>query len=67
MAAYWTNFVKNGDPNGPALPHWPAFGTQGEVLRLDAAVSAGALPGTDKLRIFDSVYDALRSKPISPR
>ena len=67
MAAYWTNFVKNGDPNGPALPHWPAFGTQGEVLRLDAPVSAGALPGTDKLRIFDSVYDALRSKPISPR
>lgn len=24
MQAYWTNFAKTGNPNGSALPHWPA-------------------------------------------
>ncbi|MFO1503200.1 MAG: carboxylesterase family protein [Steroidobacteraceae bacterium] len=25
MATYWTNFAKNGNPDGGGLPHWPAF------------------------------------------
>ena len=25
MQAYWTNFVKNGDPNGPGMPDWKPF------------------------------------------
>ena len=25
MTAYWVNFVKSGDPNGPDLPAWPAY------------------------------------------
>jgi para-nitrobenzyl esterase len=60
MADYWTNFIKTGDPNGDGLTRWPVFGGDGHALHLDGSVLVGPLPGTDKLQVFDAVYDAIR-------
>jgi para-nitrobenzyl esterase len=33
MSAYWVQFARNGDPNGEALPEWPAYDTKnGRIL-----------------------------------
>ncbi len=40
MASYWTNFARNGNPNGGNLVQWPDIGS-GRFLALDVASGGG--------------------------
>jgi len=61
MASYWTNFVKSGNPNGRGLPTWPAYhGSDVGVMFLRDPPGIGGVPGLDRLRVFDTVYEAVR-------
>jgi len=61
ISTYWTNFAKTGNPNGPGLPPWPAYGSGDgyQVMHLDA--SPGAAPDSHRGR-----YEFLDQPPPAP-
>jgi len=60
MAGYWVNFARTGDPNGAGLPTWIPFGEQQQALVLGNVISATPTPFDPQLRVFDTVYAAVR-------
>jgi para-nitrobenzyl esterase len=57
VVAYWTNFVKTGDPNGAGLPSWPAFTeARPEVMHLRANPKAGPVGNPDQLKALDAYF-----------
>ena len=55
MAAYFANFVKTGNPNGPGLPEWPEFGKTRQVMHLDAASKAAPEKHRARYEFLESV------------
>jgi para-nitrobenzyl esterase len=67
IGAYWTNFARTGDPNGPGLPHWPTYNAAGnepdqwQVMHLDA--TSEAKPDTQRNRYL--FLDQVWGKPAN--
>jgi len=54
MSAYWVQFVKTGDPNGPGLPPWGSFSGEHPVtLIFDDSSKAVLLPNK---KVLDFLY-----------
>ncbi|MGB6450954.1 MAG: carboxylesterase family protein [Steroidobacteraceae bacterium] len=57
ISSFWVNFARTGNPNGPGLPHWPAFNTTTQqVMVLDSHPSARPLPNWRKLEALDAYF-----------
>lgn len=50
LRAYWTNFAKTGDPNGPGLPLWEANSNREHLLLIsNVGISSSADPWSERL------------------
>lgn len=57
LPEYWSNFARNGDPNGAGLPAWPSFReSRDKVMILGAELRAEAIPDEGNLRKIDRIY-----------
>jgi len=57
MQAYFVNFIKSGNPNGPGLPNWPAYasGSNYERMQIDVESKAAPEPHRDRYLALDAI------------
>jgi para-nitrobenzyl esterase len=66
IQAYWTNFAKSGNPNGPGLPEWPNFDTRGRSY-LDFTLAADAVVRKDQRGGFCDLFRERMERAGAPR
>lgn len=63
MMKYWTNFAKNGDPNGEGLPVWQKFSEKNPVVMyLNHNPVPGPVPNLEKLKLMEDYFTYQREK-----
>ena len=62
MAEYWTNFAKNGNPNGEGLPNWPVFEENtNSVMYFQQEPILGEVPSEESMKVLDSYFEWRRA------
>jgi para-nitrobenzyl esterase len=61
LQAYFVNFIKTGNPNGPSLPEWPAYRSDTNYQRMRVDVVSKAEPESDRDRYL--ALDEAVAKP----
>lgn len=51
MTSYWTNFAKNGDPNGAGLPKWPVYRAKDDIWMEFHGAEPAARVGVNKAKL----------------
>ncbi|HKM92196.1 MAG TPA: carboxylesterase family protein [Prolixibacteraceae bacterium] len=62
IGTYWTNFAKNGDPNGEGVAEWTAFSKSNPtVMYLGPTPHMGSVPSAESLETLDKYFEWRRT------
>ena len=63
VMAYWVNFARHGNPNGPALPTWPRY-TRGkdQLLELGSTIRVKRPERAAAMSFLDGGVAAVRTR-----
>ena len=62
IMTYWTNFAKNGNPNGGNVPQWEAFSTKKPaVMYFQQKAFMGSVPSEEAMKVLDKYFEWRRT------
>ncbi|KAH7175208.1 Alpha/Beta hydrolase protein [Dactylonectria macrodidyma] len=59
MNAYWVNFIKTGNPNGPGLVHWPLASDKRVTKHVGDGWGSMPVATDDRVTLFESWFNTL--------